>query len=513
MKPAIRISIRISTFVQGALAIAVVCALILVISTLAGATTANQATANQATANQATANQATADQAPVQVAFGHVDITPKLSQKRRAYLAGFGMNRRATGVHDPLFARGLVLKIGGEKIALVCVDLIGLQYPVVKQIRAALPDYKYVMVSSTHNHEGPDVIGIWGSSPFQCGVDNRYLGEIVHKVVGMLRETEKRLAPTAAHYGTAADESLLGDSRLPKVYDGVLRVVRFDRPGQTEPAGVLVQWNCHPEALGSRNKLITADFPAATIAMLEARYHCPVAYFSGAIGGLMAPPDHTIKNTRGEELQEGDYAYAERYGQLVGELAAKAIDSAKPLDLSSIAISAKPVAIPLENTLYKVAKAIGVLRRDGRVWTGDPDKLGDPIPPGKGGAVAQAVETEVAYLRLGELHIACIPGELYPELVYGKFQDPVDPAADHPKAALETPVMKILPGEKTLLIGLANDEIGYIIPKRQWDQNAPFCYGREKSQYGEINSCGSEVAPILMQSLADRVRELSAMKN
>ena len=70
--------------------------------------------------------------------------------------------------------------------------------------------------------------------------------------------------------------------------------------------------------------------------------------------------------------------------------------------------------------------------------------------------------------------------------------------------------MKSLPGEKLLVFGLANDEIGYIIPKRQWDRKSPYCYGRKKSQYGEINSCGPDVAPIIMKALADRVREAGA---
>jgi hypothetical protein len=64
-----------------------------------------------------------------------------------------------------------------------------------------------------------------------------------------------------------------------------------------------------------------------------------------------------------------------------------------------------------------------------------------------------------------------------------------------------------LPGKKILMFGLANDEIGYVIPKRQWDEVAPFCYGREESQYGEINSCGPETAPILIKALAARVAE------
>jgi hypothetical protein len=365
------------------------------------------------------------------------------------------------------------------------------------------------MVSSTHSHEGPDVIGIWGSSPFRCGVDFRYVDDVAKKVVAVVKDAEKHLAPAEARYGTAEDESLLGDSRKPKVYDGVLRVVRFNAPGKREPSGILVQWNCHPEAMGSRNTLLTADFPYATIAALEKRYECPIAYFTGAVGGLMAPPDHVVKNEKGEELKEGDFAYCERYGQMVAELAAKAVDAAEPIELASVAVSTRPIAIPLDNMIYQLARAMGVLQREGLEWTGDGERLGKPISV-RNSRAAAAVETEVAYLRLGELHMACIPGEIYPELVYGKFQDPVEANADFPDAPLEKPVAKILPGDKWLLFGLANDEIGYIIPKRQWDQRGPFAYDG-KRQYGEINSCGPEVAPIVMRALENRVREATPM--
>ena len=59
-----------------------------------------------------------------------------------------------------------------------------------------------------------------------------------------------------------------------------------------------------------------------------------------------------------------------------------------------------------------------------------------------------------------------------------------------------------------MLIGLANDELGYIIPKRQWDEKAPFCYGRTSAQYGEINSLGPETAPLLCAAF----RELAGGK-
>jgi hypothetical protein len=53
------------------------------------------------------------------------------------------------------------------------------------------------------------------------------------------------------------------------------------------------------------------------------------------------------------------------------------------------------------------------------------------------------------------------------------------------------------------LICLANDELGYIIPKSEWDSAPPWSYGRDEPQYGEKNSAGPETAPILMRALRD----------
>jgi hypothetical protein len=93
--------------------------------------------------------------------------------------------------------------------------------------------------------------------------------------------------------------------------------------------------------------------------------------------------------------------------------------------------------------------------------------------------------------------VAVIPGEIYPELVLGKVQDPVDPGADFPNAPIEPSIYGQFTAKYRMLIGLGNDEIGYILPKRQWDEKPPYCYGRKKAQYGEENSVGPEAGPIL----------------
>ena len=442
-------------------------------------------------------------------AFGVREITPVVDGTKPVFLAGYGMNRRATGVHDPLYARCVVLDDGQQRLAFVSVDLVGLQYPTVQRIRAGLSEFSYVLVASTHNHEAPDVVGIWGASPLDRGVDEAYEQLVVTQVQKAVREALAARVPVRVAYGTAEDATLLGDSRLPTVKDGVLRLLRFTHAETGDAVGLWVQWNCHPEALGSRNTLVTSDFPAATIEALEAAGQGKVAYFSGALGGLMAPPRDRIRDDAGQILGDGTFDYAWRYGKAVAELAQRAVAGAEPIRLTPFAVSAKPIGVPIENLYYQAARTLGVLRRPAHVWQDDFEQIGELLTP-DAPPQPTAVTTEVAYLRLGELGLAAIPGEIYPELVYGQFQEPVEPNVDFPAAPLEKPVVQILPEKRWLLLGLANDEIGYIIPRRQWDAVAPFAYGRVKAQYGEINSCGASIAPIIMRALEQRVRALPA---
>jgi hypothetical protein len=441
----------------------------------------------------------------LQVGFAAVDITPQLSESRDIWLAGYLPGRRATGVHDPIYARTVVLSDGERTIALTSVDLVGVQLPVVKLVRERLPNIDYILVSSTHSHEGPDVIGIWGPTYIHRGVDEQYLKQVEDGIVDSIQQALKVVQPATASYGTAKNEKLLRDNRLPIVKDPTLRLLKFTSPATKRTIGMLVQWNCHPEAMGAGNKEITADFCAATITALANKHQCEVAYFTGAIGGLMAPPESLLSKTN-EELKQGTFPFAERYGQMVAEVASQAAADALPIQLTPFAISYRSIAIPVRNPVYRAARILGVLRRTSIRWRGDYETIGPPVTM-TSVLKTTAVETEVGYLSLGELHVAAIPGELFPELVYGEFQEPVDPAADYPTAAREPTIEQIFPSDKWLLFGLANDEIGYIIPKSQWDSNPPYAYGRDKPQYGEINACAVDAAPIIMDALAKRVRD------
>ena len=208
---------------------------------------------------------------------------------------------------------------------------------------------------------------------------------------------------------------------------------------------------------------------------------------------------------QGKPLQKGTFARTERYGRLVGMAADQALAGAKPLTLTPFAVQRREIFLPIDNHLYLLAWKLGVLDRQSYRWAGDPYKAAPVTPDSAEGK--KCIKTEIGWLRLGELDVAAIPGEIYPELVLGKVQDPPDPGADFPDAPIEPSIYGQLKARYRMMIGLANDEIGYIIPKRQWDEKPPYCYGRKAPQYGEMNSLGPETAPLLCEAFRELVKK------
>ena len=102
-------------------------------------------------------------------------ITPKGS----VYLAGWSNNRKSEGIHDELFARCILIDDGQIQIGFLCLDLLGvtrLQNLEIQRLcrkKGALPDHLIIM--ATHQHSGPDTIGLWGPDERTTGVDSRYI--------------------------------------------------------------------------------------------------------------------------------------------------------------------------------------------------------------------------------------------------------------------------------------------------------------------------------------------------
>ena len=57
------------------------------------------------------------------------------------------------------------------------------------------------------------------------------------------------------------------------------------------------------------------------------------------------------------------------------------------------------------------------------------------------------------------------------------------------------------------MVNLANDSIGYIIPKSEWDNEAPWSYGETEETYGEGVSLGPSTAPEIHENIIKLIEE------
>ena len=416
------------------------------------------------------------------------DITPDLA-KAKAYLAGFANGRAATGVHDRLHARCLALSAGAKPVVLCGVDSIGLFHDDVLRVRKLVPEAA-VIVAATHVHEAPDTMGLWGPQMGVSGIDEDYNALVVERTAEAARAALKAMRPASTSIARGVRSSwkqYFDDGRPPVVLDDELHVLAFTgRDGKR--IATIVNWASHPEALGSRNTEITADWPSFLYDEIESKAGGVAVYINGAIGGMMSPLGATFNDpATGQPPARDTFRFAEVVGRAIGAAALEMNAGAVAFTPQAIEYRETLVDVPTTNKNFLMASAAGVFK--GR----------KPMREGQGTqAPVGLLSVRAGGITLVE--IACIPGELYPELSVGAITR--DPNADFPQAPDEPSIKgEILRAPFRIVLGLANDEVGYIIPKAQWDTQAPFTFGAKKAWYGEVNSPGPDTAPVLLEAL------------
>ena len=399
------------------------------------------------------------------------------------WIAGFHNRRPANGIHDSLWARTVVFDDGTSRIALVSLDAIGFFHDQVIEVRNKIPEnlgIDYCMIAATHVHEAPDLMGIWGESPLKNGVNEKYLEMVINQTVKSVEKAVSKLEPVTLHFSKNDSDALhlVTDTRKPVVHDpGMYIIEAKNLAGNT--MGVLVSWANHPETLWSQNLFITSDFPHYFRKEIEKQTGGTCVYFNGAIGGLITThPNLPVEHpATGKSIKEASFEKAEAQGLQLATIAVKSMNNSE-INISSgkIQLSAKTFTVPFKNTLFRLGAVAGVLDRGMTGWW--------------------KVRTEMAAFSIGPASFLTIPGEIYPEIVNGGIESPA--GQDFNTDAIEVPPLRSeMPGKFKFVIGMANDELGYIIPKSEWDDNEPWLYNSEKELYGEENSLGPETAPII----------------
>lgn len=477
-------------------------------------------------------------------------ITPDVHADK-VYMAGFDFNRVATGVHDNLFARCLAVGAGDKSLVVCAADLIGLFHQDVlkvrSKVRAQLPEVTQVIVASTHDHEGPDTLGLWGPGPLQSGVNLKYLNWVIDRIAETAVRAVKNMQDaqmTLARDHSPLLELLQDDSRPPYVKDPYLFAMRFISAANGRPIATLVNWSDHPETLDSKNTLITADYPHWLCMYIENHEGGTAVIVNGSIGGLLSTLGSQVSlldTETGQVAKDGTWEKAKLAGDAVGEIAVRALRlDGRHVNVDRIVIRTATIDVPLSNKLFRLDQGMGVLGYSRPVYThgkldeGTEEKpisfLGQLIGEyaGAGSAAAARIEkqlgglktvkyatgqdlrSEVDYIQFLEgskivAEIATVPGEIYPELVNGGITR--YPGADFPDAPFEPILRPHLQSQYQFIFGLANDEIGYIIPRAEWDDAPPWLQDRPRRWYGEINSVGPGTAGVVTNALVKLIEE------
>jgi hypothetical protein len=425
------------------------------------------------------------------------------------YLAGFDIGRQATGVHDDIEVRAVVLEHGDLRLGIVVADTIGLFHPEVMTLRREAAarglDLDDVALIATHNHETKDTMGLWGPTAGESGYDVAYMAHLQTQAADALAEAVAELEPARLVVATADAIDLVNDTREPHVLDGTVYGLEFIRDDGSAVADVIV-WGNHPETLGGDNTLVTSDYPHYVRSEVEARRPGTTALFlPGLLGGLTTSiglivcPDENGVDT----CPQGTFERAERTGVAVAERIVAAFDDAiaagRVQEVPPLSSKRLPVMLTPRTLTLSLAFQVGLVSRPlFDTTTGDPiDEADVPfisLDEILGGTLQ--IDSEVAALGIGDVELTLVPGELYSELWLEKSDGSPfierPEGADFPDAIAEVPLRSApRPARTRIVVNQANDAVGYLIPHTQWDTEAPRAYG---GQYGEQNSLGPTAA-------------------
>ena len=121
---------------------------------------------------------------------------------------------------------------------------------------------------------------------------------------------------------------------------------------------------------------------------------------------------------------------------------------------------------------------------------------------------AKTSRREIGYLRLADAEILLVPGEIYPELVMGGIQDPQDagrrlPGRRQGAAARAAAAIRLQDGlrPRQRRARLRHSRA------RSGTRSRPSPTAGEEAQYGEVNSVGDRVAPVLAEAFRGLLAE------
>ena len=329
--------------------------------------------------------------------YGESEIDLPKNSKAPLYIAGYQNGEEIESVLDLPKAKAVWIDTSGKGILLIGIDCVGVSSGTVARIRDELAVFcrkngcVSVNVYATHTHAGVDTMGLWGPVAIN-GKNSDYIDNLVVAAVSAAKEAYCDRSFGELYYGSAVTYGLLEDSREPFEYDSSVHQIRFESASSDKNGVRLISFAAHAESLRGDNRALSADFPAPLSENIKSATGDDVMYLPSAVGGLIMTKVQTKPFDALLNMNETAKLLSHYVLSISNE------EKITP----SLAISRVKLEIPLDNTYFFFAKFLGILDNGvKRKWGG------------------YVIESELSVLCLGDITLALIPGEIFPELVSG----------------------------------------------------------------------------------------------
>jgi hypothetical protein len=375
----------------------------------------------------------------------------------KAALGGYGarMSKPAVGVHDTVWAKALVLERGGQRFALVAADVLAFpprfKAAVVERLAAEGWGADQIMLLPSHTHTSLDMMALHPGNRFnipQVGLFQRELFEhTAERLAAVIRAAGRDLHPVrVGSAGLAVPDRNRNRRRGLTVCDPELVVTRLDTAAG-KPLAALVNWTAHPTFMDAEDMLFSGDWPGHLQRTMEALIGpgATVLFYNGAEGDQspVPPPEAGSRWER-----------AERYGREMGIAAWRVWETIQPRAVSAFGHRTERIVLPRRGWHPDFMKTGGAEYGLNEAMMRE---FLDALQPS---------ETRSTCLRLGDLLILGVPGEMTAEL------------------GLELKARaRARTGAKCPTIGgLADEWISYILSAEEWRKGG---YEASVSFYGE----------------------------
>ncbi|MHA1732761.1 MAG: neutral/alkaline non-lysosomal ceramidase N-terminal domain-containing protein [Promethearchaeota archaeon] len=352
----------------------------------------------------------------MKVGYAEGIITPPVGTPMGGYS---GRSGPSEGVHDDLYCHAVSFSNGESTVVVVSCDLVGLAKVRVDALKERIRDRLSippgnVLISAIHTHSGPRNIEIFGP-PYE---GHEKIDEVIFETVERALD-DRRDAVLEVCSGEVHD---VGFNRRDwdeqsEVVDYEAVVLKVMNPDGT-PRGVVYNFGCHPVVLPAENLQISADWPHVTKESLKAEMGPDffVVYLQGALGNVnpVNVPFNGNKTPNGfPEVRE------------IGEKVAAGVS--RIMGTSGTGLGSTLAGVLSEVTLEPDDEE----KLEEFTWATVTDSGGKKV-----------VLTNLQVLNIGGLVVAGVPGELFAEL--------------------GLKIKEKSPGKSTMVVGFANDYVGYI---------------------------------------------------